>query len=190
LSTGISNASRPTSCFAFPLEDAVLADYGLDTLEAAATALCGRSRLFEPARPIAVDILRNSSDLATMTTLSEDEIERTGTVAVSKWSRIMLTSPRAMRLGYEWQDSLSHEFVHYVVAALDLRPRAGVAARGLGEVSRASVARAGRTFAEPVHAALPGQGTGERQVDYLRCHAPVDGEAAAGRGCDAWPSPR
>jgi tetratricopeptide (TPR) repeat protein len=103
--------------FRFPVEDAVLADYGLEALEAAATAL-GGDLGFEPARAIPVDILRNSSDLATMTTLSDDEIERTGTVAVSKWSRIMLTSPRAMRLGYEWQDSLSHEFVHYVVAAL------------------------------------------------------------------------
>ena len=103
--------------FRFSLEDAVLADYGLETLEAAATAL-GGDLGFEPSRPIPVDILRNSGDLATMTTLTEDEIERTGTVAVSKWSRIMLTSPRAMRLGYEWQDSLSHEFIHYVVAAL------------------------------------------------------------------------
>ena len=103
--------------FRFPVEDAVLADYGLDALEAAAAAL-SVDLGYSPSRPVPVDILRSSADLATMTTLTEDEIERTGTVAVSKWSRIMLTSPRAMRLGYEWQDSLSHEFVHYVVAAL------------------------------------------------------------------------
>jgi len=103
--------------FRFPAEDAVLADYGLETLEAAAAAL-DSDLGFKPSRPIPVDILRNSGDLATMTTLTDEEIERTGTVAVSKWSRIMLTSPRAMRLGYEWQDSLSHEFIHYVVAAM------------------------------------------------------------------------
>lgn len=103
--------------FRFAPEDAVLADYGLETLEAAAAAL-GTDLGFSPARPIPVDIVRHGGDLATMTTLTEAEIERTGTVAVSKWSRIMLTSPRAMRLGYEWQDSLSHEFVHYVIAAL------------------------------------------------------------------------
>jgi Flp pilus assembly protein TadD len=103
--------------FRFPAEDSVLADYGLETLEAAATALAGDLG-YQPSRPIPVDILRNGADLATMTTLTDDEIERTGTVAVSKWSRIMLTSPRAMRLGYEWRDSLSHEFIHYVVAAL------------------------------------------------------------------------
>jgi tetratricopeptide (TPR) repeat protein len=103
--------------FRFPAEDAVLADYGLESLEAAVTAL-EADLGFAPTRPIAVDILRGAGDLAVMTTLSEAEIERTGTVAVSKWSRIMLTSPRAMRLGYEWQDSLSHEYIHYVVAAL------------------------------------------------------------------------
>jgi tetratricopeptide (TPR) repeat protein len=103
--------------FRFPAEDAVLADYGLESLEAAVAALQDDLG-FAPTRPITVDILRNGNDLAVMTTLAEAEIERTGTVAVSKWSRIMLTSPRALRLGYEWQDSLSHEYIHYVVAAL------------------------------------------------------------------------
>ncbi len=103
--------------FRFPPEDAVLADYGLETLEAEAAALANDLG-FTPTRPIAVDILRGSGDLAAMTNLSENDIERTGTVAVSKWSRIMLISPRAMRLGYEWRDSLAHEYVHYVVAAL------------------------------------------------------------------------
>jgi tetratricopeptide (TPR) repeat protein len=101
--------------FRFPAEDAVLADYSLETLEAAISTL-STDLGFVPSRPIPVDILRRSSDLATMTTLTEQEIERTGTVAVSKWSRIMLISPRAMRLGYEWQDSLAHELVHYVIA--------------------------------------------------------------------------
>ena len=110
--------------FRFSAEDAVLADYGLESLEAAAAAM--ESDLgFLPTRPVTVDIVHNGADLAVMTTLSEAEIERTGTVAVSKWSRIMLTSPRAMRLGYEWQDSLAHEYIHYVVAALT-RDRAPV----------------------------------------------------------------
>jgi len=103
--------------FRFAAEDKVLADYGLDTLEAATAALASDLG-FAPVRPIAVDIVRGSRELAAMTTLTEEEIERTGTVAVSKWSRIMLTSPRAMRLGYEWRDSLAHELVHYAVAAL------------------------------------------------------------------------
>ena len=100
----------------FPPEDAVIADYALDALESAAAAL--QSDLgFVPTRPIPVDILRSPADLALVTALSTDDVERTGTIAVSKWGRIMLSSPRAMRLGYAWLDSLSHELVHYAVAS-------------------------------------------------------------------------
>jgi tetratricopeptide (TPR) repeat protein len=100
----------------FPPEDAVLADYALDTLEAASSAL--QTDLgFVPTRPIPVDILRSPSDLALVTALTTDDVERTGTIAVSKWGRIMLSTPRAMRLGYAWLDSLSHELVHYAVAS-------------------------------------------------------------------------
>ena len=99
----------------FPPEDAVLADYALDTLEAATAAL-GTDLGFVPPRLIPVDILRSPADLALVTALTVDDVERTGTIAVSKWGRIMLTTPRAMRLGYAWQDSLAHELVHYAVA--------------------------------------------------------------------------
>jgi tetratricopeptide (TPR) repeat protein len=101
----------------FPPEDAVLADYALEALEAAASAL-GQDLGFVPPRLIPVDILRSPADLALVTSLTVEDVERTGTIAVSKWGRIMLTTPRAMRLGYSWLDSLSHELVHYAVAFL------------------------------------------------------------------------
>jgi tetratricopeptide (TPR) repeat protein len=100
----------------FPAEDAVIADYALDALEAATAALQADLG-FVPSRPIPVDILRSPADLALVTALSTDDVERTGTIAVSKWGRIMLSTPRAMRLGYAWLDSLSHELVHYAVAS-------------------------------------------------------------------------
>jgi hypothetical protein len=99
----------------YPAEDAVLADYALEALEAATAAL-GSDLGFVPPRMIPVDILRSPTDLALVTALSVDDVERTGTIAVSKWGRIMLSTPRSMRLGYAWLDSLSHELVHYVVA--------------------------------------------------------------------------
>ena len=117
VTSGYLERRSPHFVFRFPAEDAVLADYGLESLEAAVAAVQDDLG-FVPGRPIVVDILRDAGDLAVMTTLADAEIERTGTVAVSKWSRIMLTSPRALRLGYEWQDSLSHEYIHYAVAAL------------------------------------------------------------------------
>ena len=67
----------------------------------------------------------------------------------------------------------------------DRRPRAGLAAGGAGEVSRAALARAGGRAAGAVDGAPAGARAAHRQADQLRCHAPVDGEAAVGRGRDA-----
>lgn len=108
----------------FPAEDAVIADYALEALESAATALHDDLG-FVAQRPIHVDIYRSPTDLASVSTLTPEEVERTGTIALCKWARLMATTPRALRFGYPWLDSLSHELVHYVVSALS-RDRAPV----------------------------------------------------------------
>ena len=101
----------------FPPEDEVLADHALETLEAAAAAL-KEDLGFEPTYLVSVDLYRGSEDLAAVSPLSEEEVERTGTIALCKWARLMVTSPRALRFGYPWMDTLSHEFVHYAVSSL------------------------------------------------------------------------
>jgi tetratricopeptide (TPR) repeat protein len=101
----------------YPSEDGVLADYALEALETALQNL-GADLGYTPARPIHVDIYRSPSDLAAVSTLTEQEVQRTGTIALCKWGRLMATSPRALSYGYPWIDSLSHELVHYVVSAL------------------------------------------------------------------------
>jgi tetratricopeptide (TPR) repeat protein len=101
----------------FPPEDAVLADYALDTLESALATL--KTDLgYEPSRPIRVDMYRSPSDLAAVSTLTEAEVQRTGTIALCKWARLMATSPRALSYGYPWLDTLAHELVHYAVSSL------------------------------------------------------------------------
>lgn len=108
----------------FPPEDEILVDHALETLEGAVAAL--RADLgFEPAHLITVDIYRNSEDLAAVSPLTEAEVERTGTIALCKWARLMVTTPRALRFGYPWMDTLSHELVHYAVSSLT-RDRAPV----------------------------------------------------------------
>jgi tetratricopeptide (TPR) repeat protein len=101
----------------FPPEDEVLADQALETLESALAVL--KADLgFVPLWPIAVDVYRSPEDLAAVSPLTVAEVERTGTIALCKWARLMVTSPRALRLGYPWLDTLSHELVHYAVSSL------------------------------------------------------------------------
>jgi len=63
-------------------------------------------------RPLYVEIVRDQFTLAAMTGLPLEAAATTGTVAVAKWGRVIMLSPRAMGGGYPWLDTLSHELVH------------------------------------------------------------------------------
>jgi Flp pilus assembly protein TadD len=108
----------------YPAEDAVLAPYARDTLEAAYQALHDDLG-FDAELPIRVEFYRSPSDLAAVSSLSPAEVARTGTIALCKWARLMVTTPRALAYGYPWLDSINHELVHYAVSTLT-RDRAPV----------------------------------------------------------------
>jgi Flp pilus assembly protein TadD len=101
----------------YAAEDAVLMPYARDTLEAAYTALHDDLG-FEAELPIRVEFYRSPSDLAAVSSLSVAEVARTGTIALCKWARLMVTTPRALAYGYPWLDSINHELVHYAVSTL------------------------------------------------------------------------
>lgn len=96
-------------------KDAVLAPYALETLERAYAALTKDFDYTPPGR-IRVEILPNDEALAKLSTLTIDQIRTTGTIAICKFNRLMVISPRALVHGYDWRDTLNHEFVHFVVS--------------------------------------------------------------------------
>src|SRR5262249_48189855 len=70
-----------------------------------------------------------------MTGLPQEAAQTTGTVAVAKWGRVTLLSPRASQHGYSWRDTIAHELTHLAVtrATIDRAPlwlQEGVAKRG------------------------------------------------------------
>jgi len=101
----------------YAAEDAVLMPYARDTLEAAYAALHADLG-FDAELPIRVEFYRSPSDLAAVSSLSVAEVARTGTIALCKWARLMVTTPRALAYGYPWLDSINHELVHYAVSTL------------------------------------------------------------------------
>lgn len=108
----------------YPAEDAVLVPYALEALESAYTAL-SEDLGFVAEMPIRIEFYRSPSDLAAVSSLSAAEVARTGTIALCKWARLMVTTPRALSFGYPWLDSINHELVHYAVSTLT-RDRAPV----------------------------------------------------------------
>jgi len=97
--------------------DKLLLPYAGEALEAARQALFSELGFVAPER-IPVDIYPRPDDLARVSTLTADEIRNSGTIALCKWNRLMLVTPRALLRGYAWMDSLVHEYVHYVVSRL------------------------------------------------------------------------
>lgn len=70
------------------------------------------------AGPVRLEILPTANALSRVSSLSIDDIERTGTIALCKWDRLMITSPRALVHGYPWADTIGHETVHLLLAEI------------------------------------------------------------------------
>ena len=70
----------------------------------------------QPKSPVRVEIYDEVADLAKVSTLTLKEIETSGTIALCKWNRLMIVSPKALLRGYPWIDTLTHEYTHYIVS--------------------------------------------------------------------------
>lgn len=98
-----------------PGKDAALVPYALETMERAWTTLTADLGYAPPGKT-RIEIYASPKTLAKVSSLSEEAIKTTGTIALCKYNRLMVTSPRALWTGYEWQDTLVHEFVHLLVS--------------------------------------------------------------------------
>jgi Flp pilus assembly protein TadD len=100
-----------------PGPDELMVDLAGEALDQA-WARIGDDLGWKPTDKIRVEILGRPSDLAHLSTLTEQEIETTGTIALSKYGKLMVVSPRATVTGYPWMDTLAHEYTHLVVSHL------------------------------------------------------------------------
>jgi len=100
-----------------PGPDATIASLAGEVLDSAWQAV-GDDLGLAPADPIRVELLGAPADLAKLSPLTETDIETTGTIALSKYNKLMVVSPRATIFGYPWMDTLAHEYTHLVVSRL------------------------------------------------------------------------
>ncbi|HTM43464.1 MAG TPA: hypothetical protein VL137_00840 [Polyangiaceae bacterium] len=66
----------------------------------------------ELPRPLRIELVQDLFSLSAISGLPLKAAETTGTVAVARWGRVTMLSPRAAPLGYPWQDTLAHEIAH------------------------------------------------------------------------------
>jgi len=122
---GMEEKVSPSGHFVFRYrrgKDEVLIPYASAALDKAWTALAqdfgdgDDPEAAAPRHPIRVEIYEEIADLARVSTLTLREIETSGTIALCKWNRLMIVSPKALLRGYPWLDTLTHEYTHYIVS--------------------------------------------------------------------------
>ena len=65
--------------------------------------------------PIAVYVYPRLSDLGRVSGLTVEQIRTSGTIALCKYNRVMITSPADLVFGYDWADTIAHELVHWFI---------------------------------------------------------------------------
>ncbi|QDE86078.1 peptidase MA family metallohydrolase [Myxococcus xanthus] len=99
-------------------KEAVLVPYALETLEGIHRAMKEDLGWTPPGGKIRVEVVSNARELSRVSTLTEKQIGTTGTIAICKFNKLMVTSPKAVARGYDWQDTLAHEYIHLVISQM------------------------------------------------------------------------
>ncbi len=98
-----------------PGMDAVLLDDAFETLELSEKHIAPLMGGPPPGTTI-LELFPNVNTFIAASSLMKSDVHTTGTVALSKWSRLLVSSPRTRGRGYGWADTIAHEYIHLVVA--------------------------------------------------------------------------
>ncbi len=69
-----------------------------------------------PDHDVLLDIFPTAYRFTQASGLPPEAVRTTGVVALSKWSRLLISSPRSKARGYGWKDTVAHEYIHLVVS--------------------------------------------------------------------------
>jgi tetratricopeptide (TPR) repeat protein len=95
-------------------QDGILADYLKDNLERTYRVMAERYG-FQPKEKVRVEVFPDTRAFYLCSTLSARDIEVAGAVGLAQFNKLLILSPRALVYGYRWMDSLSHEYLHYLI---------------------------------------------------------------------------
>ncbi len=109
--------TRETEHFLFRYEegpDEVLLTYAEEVLEKSYQVL-GKLLNYYPQEKVLIEFYPDRQPFSKISPLTLQDILTSGTVALCKYNRIMMISPGSLVRGFNWMDTLSHEYVHYLL---------------------------------------------------------------------------
>ena len=109
--------TRETAHFRFRYEegpDEVLLVYAEEVLEKSYQVL-GKILDHYPQEKVLIEFYPDRQPFSKISPLTLQDILTSGTVALCKYNRIMIISPGSLVRGFNWMDTLSHEYVHFLL---------------------------------------------------------------------------
>ena len=109
--------TRETAHFRLRYEegpDEVLLIYAEEVLEKSYQVL-GKILDHYPQGKVLIEVYPDRQPFSKISPLTLQDIRTSGTVALCKYNRIMMISPGSLVRGFNWMDTLSHEYVHYLL---------------------------------------------------------------------------
>ena len=94
--------------------DEILVHYATEVLEKSYEVL-GKLLNYYPEEKVLVEFYPSREPFSKISPLTLQDIDTSGTVALCKYNRIMMISPGSLVRGYNWMDTLSHEYTHYLL---------------------------------------------------------------------------
>ncbi|MBK8010910.1 MAG: hypothetical protein IPK13_06140 [Deltaproteobacteria bacterium] len=138
-----------------PGKDEVIVPAALETLERAQEKI-GALFDWRPSDRIVLELYPSANTLAAVSSLTRDDIKNSGTIALCRWNRLMVTTPRAVVFGYAWRDTIAHELTHLIIGGASKNTVPIWLHEGLAK------------FAETAWRDAPGLGISEEQQRTLR----------------------
>lgn len=109
--------SKESEHFIFRFEegpDEILLHHAEEVLEKSYQVL-GKILNYYPEEKVLIEIYPDRQPFSKISPLTLKDILTSGTVALCKYHRIMMISPGSLVRGFNWMDTLSHEYVHYLL---------------------------------------------------------------------------
>lgn len=94
--------------------DQILVPYAKEVMERSYEVL-GKLFNYFPKEKVLVEIYPSQEPFSQISPLTLKDISTSGTVALCKYNRLMMISPGSLIRGYAWMDTLSHEYIHYLL---------------------------------------------------------------------------
>lgn len=94
--------------------DEILIHHAREVLEKSYRVL-GKILNYYPKEKVLVEFYPDRKPFSKISPLTLKDILTSGTVALCKYHRIMMISPGSLVRGFNWMDTLSHEYVHYLL---------------------------------------------------------------------------